>query len=266
MDLKTWVALVGALIAGAAIIGVFAAVGVGWILLVAVIVGVISYIVAAVGASSLTSITPFGEFMRGWLIGMNAALNAVIWFGIIGVVTGGPGGVPGGIIGAVVGIINLLAVFAPISQSEFFQGVIGWANLIMPMSWLIVALGILFSIVSGLLHLVTIGRVPYLKVEKLDIDWRTGTFFIRGGLIANLNHLDTAFNMGNFSFVDYKATSMHMDHEAGHTLNLGAFGSVFHLVGAIDENATPRGSNALSERMAESNDTGTAGTNIPMWA
>ena len=59
---------------------------------------------------------------------------------------------------------------------------------------------------------------------------------------------------------------MHMDHEAGHTLNLGAFGFVFHLVGAIDENATPRKSNALSERIAESNDTGTAGTNIPMWA
>jgi MFS family permease len=260
MDLKSWVALVGALIAGAAIIGLFAAVGMGWILLVvAIVVGIISYIVAAVGANSLTSITTFGEFMRGWLIGMNAALNAVIWFGIIG-------GLVGGIVGAVVGVVNLLVVFAPISQSEIYQGVIGWVNWILPMSWLIVGLGILFSLVSALLHLVTIGRVPYLKIEKLDVDWSTGTFFMRGGLIANLNYLNTAFNMGNFSFVDYKATSMHMDHEAGHTLNLGAFGFVFHLVGAIDENATPRKSNALSERIAESNDTGTAGTNIPMWA
>lgn len=260
MDLKSWVALVGALIAGAAIIGLFAALGLGWILLiVAIVVGIISYIVAAVGASSRTSITTFGEFMRGWLIGMNAALNAVIWFGLIG-------GVAGGVFGAVIGLITLLAVFAPISQSEIYQGVIGWANWLMPMSWLIVALGILFSIVSGLLHLITIGRVPYLRIEKADVDWKTGTFFIKGGLIANLNHLDTAFNMGNFSFVDYHATSMHIDHEAGHTLNLGAFGFVFHLVGAIDENATPRGRNALSERIAESNDTGTAGTNIPMWA
>jgi hypothetical protein len=260
MDLKSWVALVGALIAGAAIIGLFAAVGLSWILLgVAVGVGVISYIVAAVGANSLTSITTFGEFMRGWLVGMNAALNAVIWFGIIG-------GVVGGIVGAVAGIVVLLVVFAPISQSEIYQGVIGWVNWLLPMSWLIVGLGILFSLVSALLWGVTIGRVPYLKIEKFDVDWTTGTFFIRGGLIANLNYLDTAFNMGNFSFVDYKATSMHMDHEAGHTLNLGAFGFVFHLVGAIDENATPRKSNALSERIAESNDTGTAGTNIPMWA
>jgi MFS family permease len=260
MDLKTWVALVGALIAGAAIIGLFAALGMGWILLgVAVGAGVVSYIVAAAGASSRTSITTFGEFMRGWLVGMNAALNAVLLFGIIG-------GAAGGIVGAVVGLINLIAVFAPISQGEAYQGVLGWINWIMPMSWLIVALGILFSIVSGLLHLVTAGRVPYLKIEKFDVDWKTGIFFIKGGLIANLNHLDTAFNMGNFSFVDMNATSMHMEHEAGHTLNLGAFGSVFHLVGAVDENATPRGRNALSERIAESNDTGKSGSNIPMWA
>jgi MFS family permease len=260
MDLKSGIALVGALVAGLAIIGLFALVGLGWILLgVAVGVGVASYIVAAVGASSRTSITSFGEFMRGWLIGLNAALNAVILFGIIG-------GVAGGIVGAVVGIVNVLAVFEPISQSEIYQGVIGWINWIMPMSWLIVGLGILFSIVSAMLHLVTAGRVPYLKIEKLDVDWKTGTFFIKGGLIANLNHLDTAFNMGNFSFVDYKSSVMHMQHEAGHTLNLGAFGFVFHLVGAVDENATPRGRNALSERLAESNDTGTAGSNIPMWA
>ena len=260
MDLKSGIALIGALVAGAGIVGLFAAISLGWILLgVAVGVGVVSYIVAAVGASSRTEITSFGEFMRGWLVGVNAALNAVILFGIIG-------GVAGGIVGAVVGVVNVLAVFEPISQSEAYQGVIGWINWIMPMSWLIVGLGILFSIVSALLHLVTAGRVPYLKIEKFDVDWKTGTFFIKGGLIANLNHLDTAFNMGNFSFVDYKSSAMHMEHEAGHTLNLGAFGSVFHLVGAVDENATPRGRNALSERLAESNDTGTSGSNIPMWA
>lgn len=260
MDLKSGIALVGALIAGAAMVGSFAAIGLGWILLgVAVGVGVVSYIVAAVGASSRTSITSFGEFMRGWLIGMNTALNAVILFGIIG-------GVVGVIVGAVVGIVNVLAVFEPVSRSENYQSVIGWLNWIMPMSWLIVGLGIQLSIVSALLHLVTAGRVPHLKIEKLDVDWKTGTFFMKGGLIANLNHLETAFNMGNFSFVDYQSSVMHRQHEAGHTLNLGAFGFVFHLVGAVDENATPRGRNALSERLAESNDTGTRGSNIPMWA
>ena len=72
--------------------------------------------------------------------------------------------------------------------------------------------------------------------------------------------------MGNFSFVDYKSSGWHMEHEAGHTLNLAAFGSVFHLIGALDENATTRGANAFSERLAESNSTGVRGSNIPMWA
>jgi hypothetical protein len=62
--------------------------------------------------------------------------------------------------------------------------------------------------------------------------------------------------MGNFSFVHYQATSTHMEHEVGHTLNLGAFGSLFHLVGAIDENLPVIGSGhkAFSELLAESND------------
>ena len=259
MDLKTGIALIGALIGGAAIIGLFAAVGLGLVLLgVAIGVGVVAYIIAAVGARSTTEITSFGEFMRGWLIGMNAALNFVIWVGLLG-------GTAGIVLGGVVGLISFLTVFAPISQSEAYQGILGYANWLMPMSWLIVGLGILFFLVSGLLGLVTAGKVEYLKIEELDADWKTGTFFMKGGLIANLNPEDTAFNMGNFSFVDMESDKWHKEHEAGHTLNLGAFGFVFHLVGALDENATPRGSNALSERIAESNDTGSAGSNIRMW-
>ena len=260
MDLKSGYALVGALIAGAAVLGLFAGVGLSWpLVVVAIVAGLVGYIVGAAAARSTTSITAFGEFMRGWLIGMNAAFNAVIWFGLVG------GGVGAGI-GAVVGIFAFLSVFAPISQSEAYQAILGWLNWLMPMSWVIVGLGLLFLLVSALLYLVTIGKVAYLKIDKADADWKTGTFFIKGGLISNLNPIDTAFNMGTFSFVDTKSGPMHTEHEAGHTLNLGAFGSVFHLVGALDENATSRHANALSERLAESNDTGSSGTNIPMWA
>lgn len=260
MDLKSGIALVGALVAGAGIAILFAIVGVSWILLGVVVgVGVVSYIVAGVAASSLTEITTFGEFMRGWLVGMNTALNAVILFSIIG-------GTAGAVVGGVVGLVNLLAVFAPISQSDIYEGVLGWVNWFMPMSWLIVALGFLFTLISALLYLVSIGQVAYLKIDEADVDWKTGTFFIKGGLISNLNPIDTAFNMGNFSFVDTKSSVLHKEHEAGHTLNLGAFGSIFHLVGAIDENATSHGADAYSERLAESNDTGATGGNIPMWS
>ena len=37
------------------------------------------------------------------------------------------------------------------------------------------------------------------------------------------------------------------------------------LIGALDENIIQRGANALSERIAESNHSGTSGSNIPMW-
>ena len=122
------------------------------------------------------------------------------------------------IVALALGAINLLCVLAPVSQSRFYQGVLGWLNWLMPMSWLVVALGSLFYLVSFLLHAVTGGKVAYLRIEDFGADWKTGTFFIKGGLISNLNYLDTAFNMGNFSFVDYKSGAWHKDHEAGHTL------------------------------------------------
>jgi len=221
---------------------------------VAVLV-LISYIVAANTATSA-----FGEFMRGWLIGLNAVLNALLGYAIFSHVIGPRAGL---ICAAVIGVANLLTALGPVSQNGVYQAVLGYMNWFMPMSWLIVVIGAVFYVISFLLHLVTAGRVEYLKVQSVGADWSTGTLFMRGGLIANLNYLDTAFNMGNFSFVDYKSGDWHKDHEAGHTLNLAAFGSVFHLIGAVDENAL-RGSQAYSERLAESNSS-TGGSNIPMW-
>lgn len=219
------------------------------------LVVMVSYMVASGAATS-----PFGEFMRGWLVGLNAVLNTVLGYSVFSHVVGATGGL---IMGALIGIVNLLSALGPVSQNSVFQGLLGYLNWLMPMSWLIVALGASFYVFSFLLHLVTAGKVDYLKVQKVGADWSTGTLFMKGGLIANLNYLDTAFNMGNFSFVDYKSSNWHKDHEAGHTLNLAAFGSLFHLIGAIDENAL-RGANAYSERLAESNSS-TGGSNIPMW-
>ena len=201
--------------------------------------------------------------MRGWLVGLNTGLNGFIAFALIQLLAGTTAGI---IVGAVVGLINLLTVFAPISQSEVYQGILGWLTWIMPMSWLVVGLGLLFYLVCFLGHAVTGGQVNYLKVQALSADWKTGTFFIKGGLISNLNPIDPAFNMGNFSFVDHLSSGWHKEHEAGHTLNLAAFGSIFHLIGALDENLLRRMGNAYSERIAESNDSGSSGSNIPMWA
>ncbi len=264
MDLKSWVAFAGAMVAIGAVAAVYFTLGIGWISLGIVVgVAVVSYIVAAVAAAPLTATNAFGEFMRGWLVGLNTGLNGFLAFALLNAIAGLA---PGIILGSVLGLVTLLTVFRPLSQSEIYQGFLGYLNWVMPMSWLIVALGFVFYVVSLLLHAVTVGRVPYLRIQAFAVDWKTGTFFMRGGLIANLNPIDTAFNMGNFSFVDHKSSGWHKEHEAGHTLNLAAFGSVFHLIGALDENATTRGANAFSERLAESNSSGIHGSNIPMWA
>ena len=216
----------------------------------------VSYIVAAA-----TAATRFGEFMRGWLVGLNAVLNVAFGFGLGSHVLGTTGGA---IFATAIGLVNLLGAIGPVSRNGFYQGLIGYLNWLLPMSWLIVAIGAAFYLFSFLLYLVTAGQVEYLKVQDCSADWTTGTLFIKGGLIANLNVLDTAFNMGNFSFVDYKSGAWHKDHEAGHTLNLAVFGSVFHLIGAVDENLL-RGANAYSERIAESNSS-SGGSTIEMWA
>ncbi|MCH9693174.1 MAG: hypothetical protein K0U72_01585 [Gammaproteobacteria bacterium] len=264
MKLKTFLALLGAVISVALVGGVYAFLQLSWITFVVVGgLAIVGYVVAAIAANPLTKTTAFGEIMRGFLIGLNAAANFIITFAIVQTFAGAVGGI---IVGATLGALNILSVIGPLSRGEFFQGIVGYLNWFMPMSWPIVAVGLLFTLISYLLHGITFGKVAYLKVQAMRMDWKTGTLFIKGGLIANLNYADTAFNMGNFSFVDYKSPSWYTDHEAGHTLNLSAFGFLFHLIGALDENATPRGERAFAERLAESNCPGTGRPVIPMWA
>src|SRR6476661_5474911 len=120
----------------------------------------------------------------------------------------------------------------------------------MPMSWLVLGLGLIFFVLSVLGHLVLalLFKVQFFSIKGVDVDWKTGTFFTLGGWISNLSPIDTAFNMSLFSYVDAASRSWHMEHEAGHTLNLAAFGSIFHFIGAINENVTGGGANAFSER------------------
>jgi hypothetical protein len=263
MKLKSSIVLLGAFFSILVIAALCIGLKISWLTLgIVVILSVLGYIVAAVSAASRITTSSFGEFMRGWLIGLNTGLNGFLAFALFNYLGGIPVAI---IIGASIALLNLITVFGPVSNNEVFQGILGWLTWLMPMSWLVVLLGAIFYLICLLGHAVTGGKVAYLKIQDAAVDWKTGTFFIKGGLISNLNYLDTAFNMGNFSFVDYKSNGWHKDHEAGHTLNLAAFGSVFHLIGALDENVF-RGSNAYAERLAESNSSGSSGSNIPMWA
>lgn len=206
---------------------------------------------------------------RGLLVGINSTLN----FGLVFLLLYWVMGTPALIIAVVIALINLLACIGPVSRSVAYQALLGWSNWIMPMSWLVQALGLSFLLISGLAHLLVtlpfgvdftrIGiRTGNLAGKRFSMYWRTGTLFQYGGLIANLNRIPTAFNMGNFAFVHYQSGSSHAQHEAGHTLNLAAFGSLFHLIGALDQ--VIAGHRAFAELLAESNRSG-GGAQLGMW-
>ena len=249
----------------------------GWILLGALVaLMIILYVIAnaIVSRAPIPSESIGGDFMRYLLVGLNSGLNLILAVNIYPPLLGDAVGVT---LGIGLCLLNIVAVFKTISNNGLYQGVLGWANWLLPMSWLVTGLGFVLWILSLLCHLFLylIGRIGYFRIEAMQADWKTGTFFTRGGFVANLNPIDTAFNMGSFAFVDAKpheppvaSPEWHTEHEAGHTLNLGAFGSIFHFIGAIDENVTGGRENAFSERLAESNDPASTLTHIiiPMWA
>jgi hypothetical protein len=218
----------------------------------------IAYLVGAVTVGRTT-----GEFFRGLIIGTNAATNVVFAAALFPNVLGDTGGM---IVAIALGVVTFASTFAFVSRSPVYQGFLGYLNWLLPFSWPIVALGLSFFLLS-LLGSITLGLlgVTFFHVSRIVFDWRTGTLFTRGGWISNLNPIDTAFNMGNFAFVDRKYDDMAIAHESGHTLNLAAFGGLFHLVGAFDENVL-NGEDALSERLAESHVANSTRPLIEMWA
>lgn len=242
--------IVGVIVA-VAVVAAFAS-GIGWgLLAVAGVIGLVtvSYVVAHNNQGNA-----WGEFFRGFMIGLNAGMNAA-FLTMMGPV--------GAFLGGFVGTMIFLSAFDTIAGNEFHQGVLGWSNWLMPMSWLVIGLGAIMWILNGLGHLLLWsipslwdGGVEFFRITGFRMDWSTGMLATRGGWVSNANVIDTAYNMGNFSYVDNNSSGWHMDHEAGHNLNLAVFGSIFHFVGFIHEMGTGAGSSAFAEVMAESNNGG----------
>jgi RHS repeat-associated protein len=250
-----------------AIVGVIAAVALaalvvmtgGLLLGVIIAIGVvaISYIVA-----DATAGTGFGEFMRGFMIGFNAGLNAAIATALFGPV-----------VGISLGVINFMAAFDGVASSPVYQGILGWSSWFMPMSWLATAIGLVFFVINILVAVFTFW-IPQLfggsgwdaaRINSVSIDWGTGTIITHGGL---LTPVPGGYNLGNFAYIHRNSTFSNslVQHEVGHTLNVAAFGSIFHFVGAIDENVIPgRGANAYAEHLADSNDPTRAVADTSAW-
>ena len=261
MKLSTLTALIGSLVGLLAIALVYYLIDIGIVFLL--VVGSTQLLCYIIVAITISIATKFSEFVRGFMIGVNACCSGLILYTLFSLLSPPPVAI---IVSAILVTINFLCAISWFSQGAFYQGIVGWSNWLLPMSWPIIGIGILFCLINSLLALVTFFQVNYFNIQGFKVDWKTGTFFMKGGVISNLNVWDTAFNMGNFTFVDMKSSAWHIDHEAGHCLNLAAFGCLFHFVGFIDEFVLQRRSQAYAERLAESHDTGTSNNNIPMWA
>lgn len=239
-------------------VGLFAAVALAAVIVLkggflSGVLAVISVVVVSYVVADATAETGFGEFMRGFMIGFNAGLNATIVTAILS---------PGA--GIVLGVINFLAAFDTISNRVVYQGSLGWFSWLMPMSLLATAVGLLFFVLNVIPAILTLNRVGALKIKRLSIDWKTGTSMMEGGWTF-LPGFRGGFNLGNFAYLTPGSTVG--AHETGHTLCNAAFGSVFHFVGAIDENALRANPHdAYAERLAESHNPHTSDPwIIPMW-
>jgi RHS repeat-associated core domain len=230
--------IVGIIVAIVVIAAFATGIGFGLLALAGVILAVTGgYLLASANQGNA-----FGDFMKGFLIGFNAGMNAMLMTAI-----GGP------VLGLAVGIIGFLAIFDGVRQNPVYQGILGWSNWFMPMSWLVLGLGLIFFVLNILGAVFTANQVDALKITYIHMDWSTGSIVMKGGWISNLNQFHTAFDMGNFVYVDRQNSSPDDDipHETGHSLSLGAFGSIVHIVGFVDEFFFA-GGDAWTERMADS--------------
>lgn len=250
------VGVIVGIIVAVAIVAAFAS-GIGFGLLA--VAGLVALVTVCYLVAHNNQGTALGEFFRGFMIGLNAGMNAT-FLTMMGPI--------GAFLGGFVGTMLFLGAFDGVAALPAYQGIIGWGNWLMPMSWAVMGLGASLWVLNGLGHLIFWsipnlwgGGIQYFRIDGFKMDWSTGMLATKGGWVSNLNSVDTAYNMGAFAFVDANSSGWHLDHEAGHNLNLAVFGSIFHFVGFVHEMGTSAGSGAYSEIQADSN-TGRPG----MWS
>ena len=219
--------------------------------------------VATYTVTDLFYARPGGQLCLGLLLGLNCGANLACWSYVSW---------SGAALGYGLAFLPILSIFPRFGADYRYQAVIGRANWLLPMSWPINVAGLLFVVASLGGHILLGWRHPFFRIYGVKRHFRTGMVAIRGGWIANLNTYRTAFNMGNITLVHRLSFAgqsgvpcWHLDHEGGHTLNLAAFGWVFHLTGFLHEVLIGAGARALAEKFAESNVPNTNRPHLPLW-
>ena len=178
--------------------------------------------------------------LRAGLAGVNAAANHAL-LSAVGLRA----------LAAPSAILGLAAASEEVSREPRFKRALGWANWLLPMSWPVTFVGLLVFVVDMLAHLVAGERWEAARVSGVELDAGSGTVVTEGGLLAKPGFVG-GFNFGSFSFLTPGGRSV-AEHEAGHALNLAAFGWVFHLIGGVERKVRRDPMEAYAERLAEGN-------------
>ncbi|WNJ17403.1 hypothetical protein [Pontibacter sp. G13] len=174
--------------------------------------------------ASKTQRTVLGEWFRGALVGVNAALNGVFVYMLTESLT----------LTAILTALVFASSFLIISRSRIYHTVLGWFNWFLPMSWAVNLPGLLMFVVN--LFFAPIGYIhPLFRAMRvrLYIDVPSGTFTMYGGLLRPFKGF-SGMNMGNFIFINPGWEHL-LRHEIGHLFSVAAMGAPFHYIGGIDE-------------------------------
>jgi hypothetical protein len=192
---------------------------------------------------------PAERLGRGVLVGLCTGINYVFLLAVIGLA-------PGGIFVAhVLAAINFLACLMAVSNNPTYQVILSYSGLFMPMNFPINLVG---WIASGL----NVAGVALGTPMTVFGEWTRACAVMHGGVVQGC--FRTAFNLSNFIIAhpDMARNAPWVDagtqlapicpaatgpmirwdsvdgvvfHEGSHTLNVAAFGWIYHLIGFADE-------------------------------
>lgn len=188
---------------------------------------------------------PVGSLARVLLVTSNAAANFVALTAL---------GVAPAIAAAPV-LVAFGAAVAPIGENRTYATVLGWTAPLLPMTWPATGVGVAAAALNYVLARLT-GKGPV----RFGFEPAVCAVIVYGGPLYLFR---CGYNLGNLvfihsHFVDESGTCEPglLAHETGHTLNVAAFGFVFHYIGAVHENWGPpaggAGEAAYAELWAES--------------
>lgn len=188
-------------------------------------------------AYALGCVTAAERVARALAILWNAALNLLLWSRLLPAY--GPA------LGAVLALVGLGSL-TPLARHRAYHAALGWASWLMPMTWPALGLGFVTFVAAR----------AWRRGLRTRLDRATGTLETSG--LPPFRGFRGGFNLGPLTFLlGVPATPFPeigiSAHEAGHSLNVAAFGSVWHLGNGIEQNLRPwaRGADAYGELLAE---------------